>query len=315
MNPTHMHMAHTPYDGSAKPFAIGLKPLDAADWIEVDRHYAAYIAEKKRLMRELPDLVFAAEAGTEHAQQEVLDLIAAHLAAGGGLEQVTPKVREAVSAQLAEVRAMGDGAPPLTRAALLVQEDLVLMRRGDDGWRLAAASLCFPSSWSLREKFARPMHEIHAPVPGFGAGTRNAELIERMFDRLQGQAVWRLNWSIAVDPSLYLPLSTVERKDRADARASRFPTEDPLASAFIRVERQTLRKLPSSGDILFTIRIHVDPMRVLAAHPDSAKLAGGFADQLEAMEEAQLAYKGLAADRDRLVASLRAMARSPADPR
>jgi hypothetical protein len=300
--------AHTPYDGSAKPFTIGLKPLDAADWIEVDRHYAAYIAEKKRLMGELPDLVFVAEPATAQAQQEVFDLISVHLANGGGMDSAAPEVRNALAGQLDEVAAMRADVPPLTRAALLVQEDLVLMRRGETGWRLAAASLCFPSSWSLREKFGKPMHEIHSPVPSFGAGTRNAELIERMFDRLQGQAVWRLNWSIAVDPSLYLPLSTVERKDRADRRASRFPTEDPAALAFIRVERQTLRKLPVSGDILFTIRIHVDPMRVLAAHPERARLATGFAEQLEAMETAQLDYKGLAADRDRLVASLRAIA-------
>lgn len=300
--------AHTPYDGSAKPFTIGLKPLDAAEWIEVDWNYGAYIAEKRRLYAEIPDLVFAEEPGTGEAQQEVLDLLTAHLASGGGQDATPPETRDAVAAQLRDVAAMDAGAPPLTRAALLVQEDLVLMRRGDNGWRLAAASLCFPSSWSLREKFGRPMHEIHTPVPGFGAGTRNAELIERMFDKLQGQAVWRLNWSISVDPSLYLPLSTVERKDRADRRASRFPTEDSVASAFIRVERQTLRKLPRSGDILFTIRIHVDPMKVLAAHPDRARLAAGFAEQLAAMEEAQLDYKGLAADRDRLIASLRAMA-------
>jgi hypothetical protein len=298
---------HTPYDGSAKPFSIGLKPLDPADWIEIDTHYPAYIAEKKRLMAELPDLVFAAEPDTDAAQQEVLDLIEAHLAAGGGQQDASPQVRDAIAAQRAEIAAIAD-RPPLARAALLVQEDIVVMRRGENGWRLAAASLCFPSSWSLREKFGGPMHEIHAPVPGFSAGTRNAELIERMFDRLQGQAVWRLNWSIAVDPSLYLPLSTVERKDRADRRASRFPTEDPVASAFIRVERQTLRKLPVSGDILFTIRIHIDPMKVLAAHPDRATLASGFAAQLEAMQPAELDYKGLAADRDRLVASLRTIA-------
>ena len=27
---------HTPYDGSVKPFTIGLRPLDPAEWIEVD---------------------------------------------------------------------------------------------------------------------------------------------------------------------------------------------------------------------------------------------------------------------------------------
>lgn len=305
-----MRPAHTPYDGSAKPFAIGLKPLDLNDWIEVDAFIGDYLAEKERLYAEIPDRVFMAEPGTEESQREVLDALAGFLPA---------RFPETYRREGTEITVSGpegpdrivrlDAAePPLKTASRLVQEDLVLMRKGAGGWRLAAASLCFPSSWSLAEKFGRPMHEIHGPVPEFGPGTRSAELIERMFDRLQGQAVWRLNWSLATDPSLYLPLSQVERRDRADRGASRFPGADPVASAFIRVERQTLRKMPRSGDILFTIRIHVDPLRVLAGHPDRARLAAGFADQLAALSEAQLAYKGLHNDRDRLVAALRAMA-------
>lgn len=300
--------AHTPYDGSAKPFAIGLQPLDLKDWIEADRLYPDYLAEKDRLIAAIPDLVFAAEPDTGDAQAEVLRLVVEHVSGNAATLFPVQREHDIAAARLEKFHAAGSPEPALQIAARLVQEDLVLMRRGPDGWRLAAASLCFPSSWSLREKFGRPIHEIHAPVPGFQAGTRNAGLIERMFDKLQGQAVQRHNWSIAVDPSLYLPLSAVERKDRADLRASRFPTEDPAASAFIRVERQTLRKLPESGDILFTIRIHVDPMKVLAAHPERARLAAGFAGQLEAMDAPQLDYKGLAADRDRLVASLRTMA-------
>ncbi|TIO94692.1 MAG: DUF3445 domain-containing protein, partial [Mesorhizobium sp.] len=100
-------------------------------------------------------------------------------------------------------------------ASLLVQEDLIIMRRGDNGWRLAAGSLCFPSSWSLQEKFGKPLQQIHAPVPGFGPGTRPADLINRMFDGLQGQAVERFNWSIQAGDALYHPLSNGERIDRA----------------------------------------------------------------------------------------------------
>ena len=69
---------HTPYDGSAKPFTIGLKPLDLAEWIERDAHFDAYLAEKRRLYASIPEKVFLAEEGTEAAQQEVLDLIAGH---------------------------------------------------------------------------------------------------------------------------------------------------------------------------------------------------------------------------------------------
>jgi len=302
---------HTPYDGSSKPFTIGLKPLDADDWIEVDRHLLPYIAEKRRLYAEIPELVFVAEDGTQEAQREVLDLLgsylperfpATHRHVEAGVEVLGAANHLALPSGLADA--------PLAKASLLVQEDLILMRRDERGWRLAAGSLCFPSSWSLQEKFGKPLQEIHAPVPGFGPGTRPAELINRMFDGLQGQAVERFNWSIQADDALYHPLSNVERIDRATNRPTRFPDGEIDAHAFIRVERQTLRKLPVSRDILFTIRIHLDPLQVLAHHPDRATLAASFAGQLNALDQAQLDYKGMTADRDRLVASLDGMARS-----
>ena len=299
---------HTPYDGSSKLFTIGLKPLDPDKWIEVDEHLKPYLAEKRRLYADIPERVFVEEAGTRDAQREVLDLLGPHLLAK------FPDLYRRADAGIEAIGVTGDTAgdaeeAPLVAASLLVQEDLILMRRDDSGWRLAAGSLCFPSSWSLVEKFGRPLQQIHAPVPGFGPGTRSAELINRMFDGLQGQAVERYNWSIQADDALYHPLSNVERIDRATNRPTRFPDVDVNAHAFIRVERQTLRKLPVSRDILFTIRIHLDPLKVLARHPDRAALAASFAAQLYALDQAQLDYKGLTADRDRLAESLEIMAR------
>ncbi|MDX8490693.1 DUF3445 domain-containing protein [Mesorhizobium sp. VK22B] len=301
---------HTPYDGSSKLFTIGLKSLELDRWIEVDEFLLPHLAEKQRLYAEIAEKVFVEEYDTRDAQREVFDLLAAYLpakhpeshrGAGSAIEvvglngatgELSPELREA----------------PLVRASLLVQEDLILMRRDDSGWRLAAGSLCFPSSWSLREKFGKPLQQIHAPVPGFGPGTRPAEVINRMFDGLQGQAVERFNWSIQAGDALYHPLSNIQRIDRATNRPTRFPDGDINAHAFIRVERQTLRKLPVSRDILFTIRIHLDPLAVLARHPDKAALAASFAEQLNALDQAQLDYKGLTADRDRLVAYLAGMA-------
>ncbi|GLQ77111.1 hypothetical protein GCM10007881_06270 [Mesorhizobium huakuii] len=301
---------HTPYDGSSKLFNIGLKPLDPANWIEVDGHLLPYLAEKRRLYAEIPERVFVEEDGTRDAQREVLDLLGAYL------PERFPRTHRRTDADIEVVGAADHPAlpsgladAPLVAASLLVQEDLILMRRDAAGWRLAAGSLCFPSSWSLTEKFGKPLQQIHEPVPGFGPGTRPAELINRMFDGLQGQAVERFNWSIQADNALYHPLSNVERIDRATNRPTRFPDGDVKAHAFIRVERQTLRKLPASRDILFTIRIHLDPLAVLERHPDRATLALSFAAQLEALDLAQLDYKGLTSDRDRLIAVLNHMAR------
>ena len=78
------------------------------------------------------------------------------------------------------------------------------MRKNAQGWTLVAASLCFPSCWTLAERFGRPIAAIHEPVPGFGPGTRNATLVDRIFDHLQaGQQVQRSNWSVQEDGELH----------------------------------------------------------------------------------------------------------------
>ena len=184
-----MMPTHTPYDGTAKPFTIGLKPLDLALWLEVDGQYEAYLAEKRRLYAEIPDKVFVAEEGTQDAQHEVLHLVASHMRER--FPTLVPN-QSPLSSNGASLN-----AHPLYAASLLVQEDLVLMRRDEEGWRLVAASLCFPSSWSLTEKFGKPLQDIHTPVPGFGPGTRIADIIQRIFDKLQvAQPVERMNWSL-----------------------------------------------------------------------------------------------------------------------
>ena len=290
---------HTPYDGSSKPFTIGLKPLDLDRWLEIDEHRQTYLAEKRRLYSEIPEKVFVAEAGTEDAQQEVLDLVTEHL------RRHAPELTTAAHEALRQMPNGDIPAQPLKTTSLLVQEDLVLMRRSEAGWRLVAASLCFPSSWSLEEKFGRALEDIHTPVPGFGRGTRTADIITRIFDKLQvAQPVERMNWSLQAGAALYLPLSNAGRIERAVEKPSRFPEADAAANAFMRVERQTLRRLPISGDILFTIRIYLDPMRILERHAERATLAASFAAQLATLDDAQVDYKGLSADRERLIAAL-----------
>ena len=290
----------TPYDGSSKLFQIGLKPLDFSEWIEVDERLPAYLEEKERLAAAYPDEVFVAEAGTEAAQAEALALLAAHLPERfPDIYRRTGETVEIIPASRS-VRLDDPTLPSLKVAASLVQEDLVLMQRGETGWRLAAGSLSFPSSWRLREKFGRSIDEVHAPVPGFGAGTRNAELIARMFDNLRPAiAVIRWNWSIYGDAELYHPESAAP-----DTRQFGERTEN----VFMRAERQTLRKLPQSGAILFTIHIHVDPLAALEQQADAPTIAASLISQLEELSDEQVAYKGLTAERERLIDRLRRIA-------
>ncbi|MGN7293989.1 heme-dependent oxidative N-demethylase family protein [Rhizobium sp. SAFR-030] len=287
--------AYTPYDGSSTPFTIGLEQLSPENWIEPDADLGAYLAQKHALLESHRDEIFRAEPGTEDAQREVLDLLSSYLVDHHRSRYSRDGSRMLI-AGAHPVDLADTSLPPLVRAGLLVQDDLVIMRRSDRGWRIAAAFVAFPSSWSLDEKFGRSMDEVHADVPDFQAGSRNADLISRMFDRLPAdRLVRRMNWSVNWNDALFTPKPKSERK----------VPDLPPAESFLRIERQSLRKLPLSGDILFTIRIYVDPVTILARQPDAARLMLSLADQLEALTPEQAAYKGLLAKRGPMIAMLR----------
>ncbi len=273
-------LTHTPYAGPTRPFTIGLSALDPTRWIEPDDDRDRYLTEKRTLATTRLDEVFRATDDSLPAQEECLATLVAYLNAHH------PQLTR-------ETGPSDDNLPPLLRAGMLVQDDLVIMMRREAGWHIAAAHLSFPSSWLLAEKFNRPMEEVHEHVPGFEGGTRNAAMINRIFDNLApGLPAERFNWSINWKEKLFHP--ETGRNDMAEPE-----------QAVIRVERQTLTKLPETGAIVFTIRIYLDPVTLFEKHWDGRRLALALADQLEALSEAQLRYKGLDRQRSRLVARLR----------
>ncbi len=296
---------HTPYDGSSKLFTIGLKPLDVRDWIEVDRHLPAYLDEKEQLASTVPDKVIVAQETSIDAQIELRDMLADHVV--GLFPEVYTRNGSTITINSAsrKVDLNATDFPPIHIAATLVQEDLVLMTKEQDGWQLAAASVCFPSAWMLQEKFGKPMHEIHKPVPGFGEGTRNADLIARMFDRLSpAQPVIRWNWALYGDDRLHHPASD-------NGLERRFGDAVEPRNIKLRLERQTLRKLSSTGAMVFTIRIHIDPLEALETHAEGPALAASIAEQVLALSTQETAYKGLADERERLAKRLNLIAGLP----
>lgn len=260
-------------------FRIGVQPLLTENWLVVSNQLKAYRAEKAALIAAKPFEVFAAEPETMSGQVEALERISAFASARLGFDIPPCPISE----------------PALQHAARHIEDDLVLMRNGETGWRLAAGSLCFPSSWRLRDNFGHPLDVVHGTVPGFGTGTRNATIIARMFDTLAvGTPVIRANWSIYPDNALHHPGSHGETSQDFD------PLRPLISQGFFRSERQTLTKLPISGDILFTIRIGVETLNETVMRGDGAKLASA----LRLMSNEERRYKGMLQVADRLAGEL-----------
>ena len=291
---------YTPFRGNHKPFTIATSPLDPGRWIEPDEEIGFYLSEKRALGETHFGTIYKGEPETDAAQREVLKELSDWLVTNR--PDVWTRDGNLIHVAGQTVDLTDESLPPIVRAGLLVQDDLVLMRRGEDGWRIAAAHLAFPSSWSLEEKFGKPMEQVHASVPDFKGGTRNAMLINRMFDNFKpGMPVKRFNWTINWSYALHLP-ATKTYAPSVEARRVH-PGE-----SFIRIERQSLARMPVSGDLLFTIRIYIDPVKAMEENPELAPAALSLADQLEGLTLEQANYKGLTEKRTELAAHLRAIA-------
>ena len=286
--------AYTPFDESPYRLAMGLMPLTAEAWIEIDRHYNRYLAEKRRLLAERPEEVFAALPEAATASDELLDLLAAHLTT------VFPDLfhredNSLVNLESGERFDLHGDLHPLDLAGRLVQEDLCLMQPGSEGYRLTAASLCFPTRWRLHEKLGHPMARIHTPVPFYAEKLERP--VDRFFERMKpDKPVWRLNWSLTDDPELFQP--TGHSRPDVDLGIS---SKNAGTRVFFRVERQTLRRLPVTGAICFGIRVYQNPLSDIRGEPD---LAARLAAAVRQLPEDVLLYKSVKVFQEPLLAYL-----------
>jgi hypothetical protein len=250
---------YRPYERGEHVFEIGLQRLDPAQWIEPDERYAHEMALKDEYLAARHGDVFAAQPGSEPAQREALACLTAFLTERYGDRYTLDGSRITTPGE----RVVNpEGLAPLDAAGRLVQDDLCLMERRGGAWILAAASLCFPGGWGLHDKIGRPLLDIHGPVPTFAEALHDR--VARIFDNLRWDApVWRANWQVVPTPALFMYRPGIKQSWRAEALDAQTAGEH----LWMRVERQTLRRLPETGAILFTIRTYVDPIAEVAADP------------------------------------------------
>ncbi len=262
--------------------AMGLVALPEPEWFEIDTLYRAELVERNRLLAERHGEVFGAVPGSEPARAELLSMVIEHLTRvhPAWFELRGTTLRNHLTGEQWEA----DAHEPLELAGRLVQEDLCLIEASPEGPRLTAAVLCFPSRWRLHEKLGRPLAMVHGNVPFYGE--RLARPVDRFMAHVRpGHIACRLNWSLMDDPALFQPTG----KWRT-ARNETVTEQNAGERLFLRVERQTLRRLPMSGAVAFGIRVHVYP---LAGAVTSPRIAATLAGAVRALPAEMAHYKSL----------------------
>lgn len=261
-----MEPRYQPYlDVAPEPFRwrLGLRPLDLADWIQIDEHSADELAEQRDVLARHHATAFVALDDIDAEAAEVLESLVDHLAIHH------PDLDRDVDRTL----------HPLDAAGRLVPEDLVLLVERDGTLICGGGSVCFPNRWDLRSKVGRTMAEIHAPVDRLN--DQLAGPIDGFLARISPErAYWRLGWGV---------LDTDQRYQAVDGTAGPRPVGAVPSDHHLRVERETLRRFPDTGCILFTIRTYLTPLTDLRL----VEGANGLADAIDALPDDVARYKQL----------------------
>jgi hypothetical protein len=146
-----------------------------------------------------------------------------------------------------------------------VQDDLALMFERPDGqYYLLAGSVLLAGFWRLEDKFGLPLSEIHTTgdVPQFKEKLESG--MKKFFLRLSCDELYaRNNYFMQVDDSL--PWSwSIGDEDSAEVSWSTAAKNKAIEHHYYRAERQTLRRLPKTGAICFTIRTYFHPITQIA---------------------------------------------------
>ena len=263
---------------------MGLVALQLKDWIEADEYFYDELKEKKQLLISNYPEVFASRLGSLPAQTEVLALVLKHM------EKYCPGVLtieqdEVVLPKLKWKFLINDfEESPLDLCGRLVQEDLCLMAPGPDGYTLEAASLCFPARWRLMDKMGLPMSGIHKPVPDYSE--KLSRPVDSFFNRIDvDRPVWRVNWSLTTDPPMFQPV-----RQKHSASELSITSKNAGDKVYMRCERQTLRRLPDTGWILFTIKTYLDKLSKLHKYPKEAQ---NLSSLLRSAPTTLLSYKNI----------------------
>lgn len=239
-----------PFAGGRGGMRMGLKALKPEDWLDLGPVRAERMAAKQPLLDEST----LADAASLPAQAELCQLLAEHLANHGFQFESGSLFSE----------------QPIMAAAAHTVEDLCILENRGDGYCLTAASVAFPTDWHLTEKIGRGLDVIHAPIEGYAQ--KLSAGVNHFFHTLPVGPIYTRRNGFITDTGALRWL--VDRP--AEERYAGLTGTNAGERLWVRSERQTLRRLPETKAIVFTIGVYVTRLDALPAS-QVADMAGYFA--------------------------------------
>ncbi|KAF5393921.1 hypothetical protein D9757_000375 [Collybiopsis confluens] len=328
-----MELKPTPY----RPFkwgphytTMGIRDMPWDEWIELDNQMQSFYYIKKhriatrgnkvvKILPDRPGIVRSARHSAIELVHELSDymskrfpdaftvkraasghILSINLVLVGETLDLPPPLAPKGSTKMREV-SIPEAEEAMRVAAMLTQDDLILMVEGFDGrYYFQGGAVCVSGFWRMRDKIGLTLDEIHIQghVPQYEEKLQQS--MDRYFRRLAVEKpISRVTYFFQVIPqkSVRAPLDTASQSAAEPVVANDSivdpeelawsvttngneesfvhghpisPDNPPVVRAEnlrLRGERQSLRRLPLSGAIAFTVRTYLVPLEDIAKEP------------------------------------------------
>ncbi|KAF9239669.1 hypothetical protein BU15DRAFT_87969 [Melanogaster broomeanus] len=229
---------------------MSLKKLEPDWWIELESTYRERIAQRKKLYAQHGKLVIDELPGSQEASRECMEMAVQYIC------QRYPNQFH-----------YDNWTGVFSNNVLGIKDFLITQEDPDTGlYVLRAAVSCSAVGWNIGQKMGKPLHQIHGPVPDYKE--KMAFSMDRFFSKMPcDKPIQRGSWGLEVGEPMFLQPDETEWS----TRHSQDP-DLPLSNIYMRVDWQTLRRLPKSRAIVFNFKALFTPVTDFRREPYIPKL-------------------------------------------
>lgn len=271
---------------------MGLRSIDPTEWIELDSDFPRYHADKAARIDEMGEKCVYTDPSAMPAALELLEELTDYLPARyPSLYRRTPVgIDNLWSGESFDITARPLAEDPMRTCSRLVQDDLALMLEQPDGqYRLLAGGILLAGFWRLSDKFGMTLADIHTSgdVPHFRERLESG--MTKFFQRLRCDTFYsRNNYFVQVDDCLPWSHSIGDESSPVVGWATA-EKDKAIRHHYFRSERQSLRRLPRTGAVCFTVRTYFLPVTDMAKEP---YVPGRLASAVRSWDGDVARYKG-----------------------
>ncbi|KAJ4298263.1 hypothetical protein N0V90_006162 [Kalmusia sp. IMI 367209] len=242
---------------------MSLTKLEPDWWLELESTYEERIKQRKDIYEKEGENVLNMLPGSYFACKELMEMCLQFLCAR--YPQYFRLDKESMVFHNGILHTESDlkNTHPLRVLFDNVPEDFAIMLRDPENgyYSFRAGTICSALGWNVGTKIGKTLPEIHAPVPDYKEKMQFS--MDRYFTKKPtDKAIQRGSWGLEVDQPLYMPPGDPHEKLRDVQMA-----DLDITRCNLRVDWQTLRRLPLSGAIVFNFKALFTPLEEFRNEP------------------------------------------------